>query len=66
MSRRPKTPLAVRANRLLARLKHVRGVSEDEKALHALGLAATPEERWQLIRNHNRLFNCSPRLMRKA
>ena len=55
----PTTPLAQRAKRMLARLKHVRGLSEDEKALHALGLAATPEERWRLMRNHLRLFNSS-------
>ena len=33
---------------MLARLKRVRGMSDDEKSVHALGLAATPEERWQL------------------
>ena len=59
--RRPLPPLPERAGRLLARLKSVRGLSEDEKALHALGLAATPEERWQLVRNHVRLFGSSPR-----
>ena len=57
MSRnRPKTPLPIRAKRMLARIKHVRGLSDDEKALHALGLAATPEERWELVQNHLRLF----------
>ena len=54
-------PLRIRAKRMLARLKRVRGLSEDEKALHALGLAATPEERWRLMRNHLRLFNSSAR-----
>ncbi len=57
--KRPKTPLPIRAKRMLARLKHIRSLSEDEKALHALGLAATPEERWELVRNHLRLFNSS-------
>ncbi|NBV21067.1 MAG: hypothetical protein EBS05_03980 [Proteobacteria bacterium] len=52
-------PLAMRAKKMLARLKHVRGLSDDEKALHSLGLAATPEERWRLMRNHLRLFNSS-------
>ena len=60
MRNRPKTSLAIRARRLLARMKNVRGLSDDEKALHALGLAATPEERWQLVQNHLRLFNSSP------
>ena len=55
--RRSLPPLPERAARMLVRLKKVRGLSEDEKALHALGLAATPEERWQLVRNHVRLFS---------
>jgi len=46
---------------MFARLKHIRGMTDDEKSLHALGLAATPEERWQLTQNHLRLFNYSPR-----
>ena len=67
MSRdRPKTPLPVRAKRVLARIKNARGLSEDEKALHALGLAATPEERWELVQNHLRLFNPSPISKRKS
>ena len=41
-------PLPVRAARLLHRLRRVRGLDEGEKSLHALGLAATPEERWEL------------------
>ncbi|PYK96612.1 MAG: hypothetical protein DME19_19100 [Verrucomicrobia bacterium] len=41
-------PLPQRAAKMLARLKRVRGMSDDEKSVHALGLAATPEERWQL------------------
>jgi hypothetical protein len=68
VKRKPKalTPLPQRAAKMLARLKNVRGLSEGEKSVHALGLAATPEERWQLIQNHLRLFNCSPRSKRKA
>ncbi len=58
--------MAVRAKRLLARLRNVRGLSEDEKALHALGLAATPEERWELMRNHVRSFGNSPVTMYSA
>jgi hypothetical protein len=41
-------PLPVRAARLLQRLRRVRGLDDGEKSLHALGLAATPEERWEL------------------
>jgi len=59
-------PLPQRAAEMLARLKSVRGMTDGEKSVHALGLAATPEERWQLTRNHLRLFNCSPRSKRKA
>lgn len=59
-------PLPERAAKMLARLKHVRGMSDDEKSVHALGLAATPEERWQLMQNYLRLFNCSPRSKRNA
>lgn len=33
---------------MLRRLKKVRGLDEGEKSLHALGLAATPQERWDL------------------
>jgi hypothetical protein len=36
---------------MLTRLKLVRGMSDAEKSVHALGLAATPEERWQLNEN---------------
>jgi hypothetical protein len=63
VKRKPKilAPLPVRAAKMLARLKHMRGLSDDEKSVHALGLAATPEERWQLTQNHLRLFNCLPR-----
>jgi hypothetical protein len=54
-----KAPLPVRADRILRRLKTVRGISEDEKALHALGIAATPEERGELVRNYVQLYGCS-------
>src|SRR2546423_10142370 len=43
--------LPKRAASMLARLKGVRGLSEQEKSVHALGLAATPEERWNLFEN---------------
>lgn len=42
-------PLAVRAARMLRRLDAVKGLTPDEKSIHALGLAATPEERWQMF-----------------
>lgn len=64
--KQPKTPLPIRAKRMLARISRVRSLSEGEKALHALGLAATPEERWELVQNHLRLFNSSPRSKRKT
>ena len=50
MKRAPKKlpPLPIRAARVLARLKHLRGLDDGEKSLHALGLAATPQERWDL------------------
>jgi len=36
---------------MLTRLKGVRGMTDAEKSVHALGLAATPEERWHLNEN---------------
>ena len=58
-------PLAVRAARLLKWLRHVRGLDEGEKSLHALGLAATPEERWELwarqMRSHGYWQPSKPR-----
>jgi hypothetical protein len=36
---------------MLARLKSVRGLTDAEKSVYALGLAATPEERWELAEN---------------
>lgn len=42
-------PLPVRAARMLKRLRRVRELSEAEKSVHALGLAATPQERWELL-----------------
>ena len=41
-------PLPVRAARMLRRLKTLQGMDDGEKSLHALGLAASPEERWDL------------------
>ena len=36
--------------KILKCLEDVPGLSEDEKVLHAKGLAATPQERWQMNR----------------
>jgi hypothetical protein len=36
---------------MLLRLKHVRGLTVEEKSVHAVGLAATPQERWDLFEN---------------
>ncbi|MBI4660352.1 MAG: hypothetical protein HY735_16065 [Verrucomicrobia bacterium] len=49
-------PLPVRAARVLAQLKRVRGLDDAEKSVHALGLAATPQERWDLFENSVRSF----------
>ena len=49
-------PLPVRAARMLARLKNVRGLSDAEKSVHAFGLAATPQERWDLFESGLRSF----------
>ena len=53
MRKAPKSlpPLPVRAARMLARLRKLRGLSDAEKSVHALGLAATPQERWELLEN---------------
>lgn len=51
VKRKSKVPLPQRAARRLARLKRVRGLSDAEKSVYALGLAAPPEERWQLNEN---------------
>lgn len=50
-------PLPVRAARMLKRLRRVRGLSEAEKSVHALGLAATPQERWELLEQNVRSSN---------
>ncbi|MCW5556760.1 MAG: hypothetical protein KIT22_02790 [Verrucomicrobiae bacterium] len=38
----------MRAARIFRRLRPLRGLDDGEKSLHALGLAATPQERWDL------------------
>lgn len=49
-------PLPVRAASMLKRLKNVRGLDEGQKSLHALGLAATPQERWDIWEQNVRSF----------
>lgn len=58
-------PLPVRAARMLKRLENVRGLDEGQKSLHALGLAATPQERWDLWENSVRSFGYWKPLKRK-
>lgn len=59
-------PLPQRAASMLARLKGVRGLTEQEKSVHALGLAATPQERWNLFENFVRSAGYWRPLRRKA
>jgi hypothetical protein len=41
---------------VLAQLKKVRGLSDAEKSVHALGLAATSQERWEMLESSVRSF----------
>ena len=43
---------------MLARLDNVRGLTVEEKSVHALGLAATPQERWELLEKSLRSYGC--------
>jgi hypothetical protein len=58
-------PLPVRAARVLKRLENVRWLDEGQKSLHALGLAATPQERWDIWENNVRSFGYWKPLKRK-
>ena len=51
--------------RVLRSIRHVRGLSEDEKYLFARSLAATPEERWRLHENFLRSLGLSKRSMQR-
>ena len=51
--------------RLLARIRRVRGLSEEEKYLFARSLAATPDERWQMHENFLRSHDLYTRSARK-
>ncbi len=37
--------------RVFAKIRHLRGLSVEEKYLFARSLAATPDERWQMHQN---------------
>ena len=43
----------------------IRGLSDEEKSVHALGLAATPQERWDLLEARMRSFGYWKPLKRK-
>ena len=51
--------------RVLEKIRHVRGLSADEKYLFARSLAATPDERWQIHQNFLRSLGLSTRSMQK-
>lgn len=48
MKKRVKASLLERAARLSKGLRHVKGFSEIEKTFFALGMAASPDERWDI------------------
>lgn len=51
--------------RMLKKIRHVRGLSEDERYLFARSLAATPDERWRLHENFLRSHGLYTRSARK-
>lgn len=51
--------------RVLAKLRHVKHLSEDEKYLFARSLAATPDERWAMHENFLRSHDLYTRSARK-
>ena len=51
--------------RVLKKIRHVRGLSEDEKYLFARSLAATPDERWRLHENFLRSHDLYTRSARR-
>jgi hypothetical protein len=50
---------------VLRKIRHVRGLSEDEKYLFARSLAATPDERWKMHENFLRSHDLYTRSARK-
>ena len=51
--------------RVFAKIRHVRGLSVEEKYLFARSLAATPDERWRLHENFLRSHGLYTRLERR-
>ena len=51
--------------RVLRKIRHMRGLSEDEKYLLARSLAATPDERWRLHENFLRSHDLYTRSARR-
>ncbi len=47
-------PLDVRVAEAYESIKHIKGIPDEQKAIHALGLATTPDERWEMLVNLNR------------
>ena len=44
--------------RVFEKIRHVRGLSVEEKYLFARSLAATPDERWGMNERYLRSLNC--------
>jgi ABC-type branched-subunit amino acid transport system ATPase component len=51
--------------RAFQKIRHVRGLSVDEKLLFAKSLAATPDERWQMHENFLRSHDLFTRSSKK-
>ncbi len=51
--------------RVLKKIQGVRGLSQEEKYLHARSLAATPDERWRLHENFLRSHDLYTRSARR-
>lgn len=51
--------------KILAKIKDVPGLSDDEKHLFARSLAATPDERWEMHQNYLRSHGLFTRSARK-
>ena len=54
-----------KVTRVFERIRHVRGLSVEEKYLFARSLAATPDERWRLHQNFLRSHGLYTRSERK-
>ena len=51
--------------RVFGKIRHVRGLSVEEKYLFARSLAATPDERWRMHQNFLRSLGLSTRSMQR-